>query len=147
MCGQLCMPTATRAEPARTAQHGPRHREGGSRRSPLHPPARSKQKEVRALLLLLVVHLLAAAQLASAARSDEADLLAGHAVAAHGRRMTDVLVVTTTVGVLDGVHRDATRLGPRVALGLVLVEGAAGLEHRLVDTATARDNANGSACQ
>merc|ERR1719409_2252896 len=64
------------------------------------------------LLLLLVVHLLAAAQLSSAARGDEADLLAGHGVAADRGRVADVLVVTSTVGVLDGVHGDATGLRP-----------------------------------
>merc|ERR1719152_47434 len=94
------------------------------------------------LLLLLVVNLLAAAQLASAARGDQADLLAGHGVAANGRRVANVLVVTTTVWVLDGVHGDATRLRPRVALGLVLVERTASLEHRLVDAATAGNDAD-----
>ena len=56
--------------------------------------------------------------------------------------MTDVLVVTTTVGVLDGVHRHTTHTWPRVTLGLVLVVCRTGLEQRLVDTTTASGNAD-----
>jgi hypothetical protein len=56
--------------------------------------------------------------------------------------VTDVLVVTTTVGVLHGVHRHTTHARPRVALGLVLVVRSAGLEERLVDTTTASGNAD-----
>jgi hypothetical protein len=65
------------------------------------------------LLLLLVVDGLAPPQLARAARSDETDLLAGNGVAAHGRRVANVLVVATTVRVLDRVHRHTTRLRTR----------------------------------
>jgi len=56
--------------------------------------------------------------------------------------VTNVLMVTTTVGVLDGVHRDTTDARPRVPLGFVLVEAGTGLKHRLVDTATAGDDAD-----
>lgn len=56
--------------------------------------------------------------------------------------MTDMLMVTTTVGMLDGVHGHTTHLRPRVALHLVLVIGTARLQDRLVDTATAGNDAD-----
>jgi hypothetical protein len=34
-----------------------------------------------------------------------------------GRGLTDMLVVTTTVGMVDGVHGNTTSPGPAVALG------------------------------
>lgn len=46
-------------------------------------------------------------------------------------------MVTTTVGVVDGVHSNTTSAGPRVALGTHGVVLATGLEEGLVDTATA----------
>ena len=53
-----------------------------------------------------------------------------------------MLMVTTTVGMLDGVHGHTTDLGPAVPLGLELVVGATGLQHGLVDTAAAGDDAD-----
>merc|ERR1719266_218327 len=44
-----------------------------------------------------------------------------------------MLMVTTTVGMLHGVHRNTTNLRPAVPLSLVLVVGTASLQHRLVD--------------
>mmetsp|Transcript_30165 Transcript_30165/g.93084 ORF Transcript_30165/g.93084 Transcript_30165/m.93084 type:complete len:282 (+) Transcript_30165:29-874(+) len=79
---------------------------------------------------------------ASAAGGDQTDLLARGAVAADGRRVTNVLVVTTTVGVLHGVTGHTTHLGPAVALGAEAVVRVTGLEDRLLDTATASDDAD-----
>lgn len=56
-----------------------------------------------------------------------------------------MLVVSSTVGVLHGVHGHTTDLGPRVALHLVLVVCAACLEHRLVHAATTGNDADHSA--
>jgi len=54
-----------------------------------------------------------------------------------------VLVVTTSVRVLHWVHRTPADLWPAVALDAVLVVCAASLHQRLVETATAGDNADG----
>ena len=54
-------------------------------------------------------------------------------------------MVTSTVRVLDGVHRHATDRGPAVPLHAVLVEGAARLQQRFVNAATAGDDANRTA--
>jgi len=51
--------------------------------------------------------------------------------------MADVLLVTTTVRVLNGVHCHTTHLGPRVALDAVLVVRASSLQDGLVNTTAA----------
>ena len=51
-----------------------------------------------------------------------------------------MLMVTTTVGMLNGVHGHTSHNGPAVALSLVLVVRTTGLQDRLVDTtATSND--------
>ncbi len=95
------------------------------------------------LLLEHLLHdLLVAAQTTSAASSNETDLLAGGRVARHCRRVTNVLMVTTTVRMVHGIHRHTAHLRPRVALGLVLVVRVAGLQHGLVNATTAGNNAD-----
>ncbi len=74
---------------------------------------------------------------------DETDLLTGGGVARTGGGLADVLVVTTTVRVVDGVHSHTTSAGPRVPLDLELVVSTTGLEQGLVDTTTAGDDADG----
>lgn len=54
-----------------------------------------------------------------------------------------MLVVTTTVRVIDGVHSHTTSAGPRVPLDLELVVSTTGLEQGLVDTSTASNDADG----
>jgi len=89
--------------------------------------------------------LLSSTDTAGAAGGDEADLLAGRAVAANGGRVTNVLMVTTTVRMLNGVTGNTTNLGPAVVLGAETVEGVTGLEDGLLDTATASNDADHSA--
>lgn len=76
----------------------------------------------------------------SAAGSNETDLLTSGCVATHSGSVTNVLVVTTTVGMLHRVHGHTTDLGPGVALGLVLVVGVSGLEEGLVHTTSTSDH-------
>lgn len=56
--------------------------------------------------------------------------------------MTNVLLVTTTVGMVNRVHGDTTDTGPSVSLGLVLPEGATGLEEGLVGPLATGNNTN-----
>jgi hypothetical protein len=56
-----------------------------------------------------------------------------------------VLLVTTTIGVVHGVHGHTSHLGPLVALHSVLVVSTAGLQDGLVGTSTASHQANHSA--
>ena len=47
-------------------------------------------------------------------RGNETDFLTGDGRAGDGRRLTDVLVVTTTVRVVHRVHSNTTSTGPAV---------------------------------
>jgi hypothetical protein len=86
----------------------------------------------------------AATQTTSAASGNETNLLTGGATAANSGRVANVLVVATTVGVINGVHCNTTNLGPLVTLGSVLVASTAGLGDGLVHTASASDDADHS---
>lgn len=52
-----------------------------------------------------------------------------------------MLMVTSSVGMLHGVHAHTTHLGPGVPLHLVLVVGSTGLQQGLVYPASARHDA------
>ena len=55
-----------------------------------------------------------------------------------------MLMVTTSVRMVDGIHSNTASPGPIVALGLVLVHSTGSLEHRLVGPCTTRHNADHS---
>merc|ERR1719166_799083 len=76
---------------------------------------------------------------------DETDLATSRRSSLDSGGLANVLMVTATVGMLDGVHGHTTDLGPAVPLDLVLVVGLAGLEDGLVDTAAAGHDADGGA--
>lgn len=65
----------------------------------------------------LVLDLLGTAEQTRPPRSDETSLLTLDGVPRDSRGLTDMLVVTTTVGMVDGVHGYTTSPGPAVALG------------------------------
>jgi hypothetical protein len=84
-----------------------------------------------------------AALLTRAAGSDKTSFLTRTGIASHGRGVTNVLMVTTSVRVVDWVHSHATSARPRVALSTHGVVLAAGLEEGLVDTATTSGDTDG----
>merc|ERR1712224_670994 len=92
------------------------------------------QEGVTKLIILIV--LLAASLLTSAASSNQTNLLAGHRGTSRSSRVTDVLVITTTVGVLHRIHGHTTNLWPAVALHAVFVVCTASFEHWFVHTTT-----------
>lgn len=92
--------------------------------------------------LNLLLDLLGTSEQTSSSGSNETSLLTGNSLSRDGRGLTNVLMVTTTVGMVDGVHSHTSGLGPRVSLDLVLVEGSAGLEQGLVDSSTTGNNTN-----
>ena len=57
-----------------------------------------------------------------------------------------MLVVTTTVRMVNRVHSNTTSTGPVVALGLVLVVRTAGLQEGLVNPSTTRNDTDGRTC-
>ena len=80
----------------------------------------------------------------STASSNETDLLTRASTSTTGRRLTNVLMVTTTMRVIDRVHTDTTDLGPFVSLHSVLVVAATSLQHGLIHTTTTSNNTDHS---
>lgn len=60
----------------------------------------------------LVLRLLRTAEQTSTSGGNETSLLTLGGVSRDGRGLTDMLVVTTTVGMVHGVHGNTTSLGP-----------------------------------
>jgi len=75
---------------------------------------------------------------------DETTLLTAGSVSTGSSGVTHVLMVTTTVRMLDGVHGNTSNSGPVSLLGVSLVVGAVGSEEGLVSSLTASDNADHS---
>jgi len=97
-----------------------------------------KSKKLQEHLLVLVT----TSQDTGTTGGNETDLLTRRGVTSGGGRVTDVLMVTTTVGMLNRVHRHTSNLRPAVSLHTVLVERGTGLQHRLIDTTTAGNDAD-----
>merc|ERR1712111_84110 len=87
-------------------------------------------------LLLLGPARLGTGQTTSTSGCDQANLSAGGSVSPDGGGVANVLMISTTVRMLDGVHGHTADLRPGVPLGLVLEVCPSGLEHGLVDSAT-----------
>lgn len=93
-------------------------------------------------ILLLLEELAASSDLTGSLGGDETTLLTAGSVSSGGRGVTNVLMVTTTVRMFDGVHRNTSDSGPVSLLGVSSVVGAVGAEHGLVGTLTAGNNAD-----
>lgn len=76
----------------------------------------------------------------SSSGSDKTNFATGGGASLNGGCFTNVLVVTTSVRMLNGVHGHTTNNWPAVALSLVLVVGTASLQDGLVDTTTTGNN-------
>merc|ERR1712121_105822 len=94
--------------------------------------------------LILVDVLLSSTNPTGSPGGDKTDLATSGCSSHDSGGLTNMLMVTTTVGMLDGVHGNTTHLRPAVTLDLVFVVGTSGLQHGLVDTSTTGDDANGS---
>ena len=78
-------------------------------RAVMTTPRHNRRRRASDLLCIGLEHS-STPEATSAAGGDETDLGAGGAVAAHGRGVTDVLMVTTTMGMLNRVHGHTTNL-------------------------------------
>jgi hypothetical protein len=76
----------------------------------------------------------------STSGGDETNLLTGNHVTSDTRRVTDVLVVSSSVGMLDGVHGNTTNNGPSVLLDSELVVSTSSLQDGLIDTSSTSDD-------
>lgn len=90
------------------AAAAPRSR--GKARATADAAARAHTRTPRAARLFLLLDDVGTAQATSAAGGNETDLLARGGPAGDGGRVANVLLVTTTVGVVHGVHGHTTNL-------------------------------------
>ena len=87
-----------------------------------------------------LLQLLTAAQQTGAAGCDQTNLLTWHGLAGDGGGVAHVLVISSSVRMLHGVHGRTTHLRPAVPLHPVLVVVVACLQDRLVHAAAAGNN-------
>jgi len=78
----------------------------------------------------------------STSGSNKTDLLTRGSISSDGRSVTNVLMVTTSVRMVNRVHCHTTHSGPAVPLYFVLVIGVTGLQHGLIDPTTTGNNTN-----
>merc|ERR1719315_470680 len=88
------------------------------------------------LILPVLVHDLSSPDPTSPPGSNQTDLATSTCSSLHSGGLSNMLVVTSSVGMLHRVHSNTTHLWPAVSLDLVLVVASASLKHRLVNTAT-----------
>jgi hypothetical protein len=92
-------------------------------------------------LILVLPKLLHSTKTASTPGTDETNLTTSTlSLLADSRRTTNVLVVTSSEGVLHGILGNTTNLWPAVTLHGVLVVSASSLKQRLVSTSTSGNN-------
>lgn len=96
----------------------------------------------RSFLLDLEIFLTSSNETGSSG-GDETDLLTVRGVSADGRGVTDVLLVTTTMRMVHGVHSNTSNSGPgSSSLCLPSVVGVSGLADGLVGSATTGNDSN-----
>jgi len=61
--------------------------------------------------------------------------------------VTDVLVVTSSVGVVHGVHDDSSNSGPHLSLGLISMMLSSGLQNGLIGSLSSSDQSNGGSAR
>ena len=92
--------------------------------------------------LLRVLDGLGTLQSTSTSGGNKTNLHTWRSHSGHGRWVTNMLMVTTTVWMLYRVHSHTSNLRPAVSLDLVLVVSRTGLEHRLLGSTSSSDLAN-----
>jgi len=97
--------------------------------------------------LILLENLSTTSDETGSSGGDETDLLTSGFVTSHSGWVTDVLMVTTTMRMLDWVHGNTSHSWPVSLLGVGFVVRIVGLEEWLVSSLSSSTNANhGSAC-
>lgn len=95
-------------------------------------------------LLLLDEEFAASTDKTSALGGDETALLSAGGVSTHSGRVTHMLMVTTTVRMLDRVHCNTSHAGEVVLLSMRLVVSPVSLQKGLVGTLSAGADTNHS---
>mmetsp|Transcript_22499 Transcript_22499/g.37052 ORF Transcript_22499/g.37052 Transcript_22499/m.37052 type:complete len:312 (+) Transcript_22499:1157-2092(+) len=91
-------------------------------------------------LIPVLAKLLDSAKTSGTPGTDKTNLTSSRGLLANSGGTTNVLVVTSSEGMLHGVLSNTTNLGPAVTLHGVLVVGTSSLKQRLVGTSTSGNN-------
>uniref|UniRef100_A0A146KY20 Uncharacterized protein n=1 Tax=Lygus hesperus TaxID=30085 RepID=A0A146KY20_LYGHE len=79
--------------------------------------------------------------------SDETDLHTWRCITTYSGGVTNMLLITTTVWVLDWIHGNTTYAGPAVTLGAIFVVCPTSLQLWFINTTTTSDHAHsGTSC-
>lgn len=93
-------------------------------------------------LVLILSKLLDSTKTSGPPGSDQTNLTTRRSRLGNGRRTTDVLVVSSSEGMLHGILCHTPNLGPAVPLNGVLVVSTSSLEEGLISTSTSGDNSD-----
>src|SRR4051812_14469064 len=96
------------------------------------------------MVLDFITNLLSTTKTSSASSSNKTNLLSRRSITRDSRSATKVLMVTTTVWVINRVHAYTAYNWPAVSLGLVLKVSTTSFHQRLINTTTTGNNTNGS---
>jgi len=80
----------------------------------------------------------------STSGSNETDFLTSWCISSDCRRVTNMLMVTSSVRMVHRVHCDTSNLRPGVSLDTVFVVSVTGLQHRFVDSSSTSNNSDHS---
>ena len=92
--------------------------------------------------LVLLENLSTTSDETSSSGSDKSALLSSGGVSSDGRWVTNMLMVTSTMRMLDWVHSDTSDSWPVLSLSSGLEPGVSGLEEWLVGSLTTSDDSN-----
>ena len=92
--------------------------------------------------LVLLENLSTTSDETSSSGSDETALLSSGGISSDGRWVTNMLMVTTTMRMLDWVHCDTSNSWPVLSLSSGLEPGVGSLEEWLVSSLTTSDDTN-----
>jgi len=101
-----------------------------------------KKRARSATSSILVLLVLTTSKSTSSSGGDKTDLSTGRFISGHGRGFTNMLVVTTTMGMLNRVHSNTSNLGPSLSLAVVFVISVTGLQDGLISSGTGSDQTN-----
>mmetsp|Transcript_24236 Transcript_24236/g.38015 ORF Transcript_24236/g.38015 Transcript_24236/m.38015 type:complete len:302 (-) Transcript_24236:49-954(-) len=93
-------------------------------------------------LISVLTKLLDSTKTSGTPGTDKTDLTSRRSLLADSGRTTNVLMVTSSEGMLHGVLSHTTNLGPAVTLHGVFVVGTSSLKQRLVSTSTSGNNSD-----
>lgn len=102
---------------------------------------------IRVLLVLSLLGisslLLSSSEKTSSSGGDKTDLLTWGSVSGYGSWVTDVLVVTSSVWMVDWVHGNTSNSWPHLSLGLESVMLSTGLQDWLISSLSSSNKSDG----